>query len=237
MNEEPIKNVTEGRGIMIEIACEKFMEGANAIVEAIKEMEQPAQPDLPAPLPDGYRLATEWERENLPYPEGVEVFYTMPRGAWLKSNDPVGWKNRSAFAFAVPFPPRPCQEWLDQRHFEIVGDWPTNEFKVGDLWKPILRVDDWTRSMPVTFDDHTPNNGAFDGMRYKLRWRKPLLKDHNPPTFDELEKEEKLELCEAMVDDSASVVFQVEKGYWKRVDAPNSVVLWPNSVYAIASST
>jgi hypothetical protein len=236
MNEEQLKNVTEGRGLMIETACEKFIEGATAIVAAIKEMEQPTQPDQPAPLPDGYRLATEWERKNLPHPRGVTVMSCspLPGAAWCRSNDNRTW-HYCSIPFAVPFPPRPTQEWLDRHHVEIVGDWPTNEFKDGELWASFVVVDGLTFSEPLPFGIHEPHKGTFNGYRYKLRYRKPLLKDHNPPTFAELAKEEKLELCAAMVDDPASVVFQVEKGYWKRVGAPNSVALWLDSVYALAS--
>jgi hypothetical protein len=217
------------------IKIQSYTKGAT---DAVEEMRAKVQPDQPAPLPDGYRLATEWERKNLPYPEGVEVLYasTRARAIWCNSNNEIGWRNLVDLIFAVPFPERPEREWLDKRHFEIVGDWPTNEFVVGDLWKPIIRDDDWTRSMPVSFATHSPNKGAFDGCRYKLRWRKPLLKDHNPPTFDELSKEEQLELCEAILDDPAGVVYRARSGEWKRCHrATGAVSFGSTTVYALAS--
>jgi hypothetical protein len=222
-------------------AIEEYVEAVKrqsydkGVADTVEEMG--AKADQPEPLPDGYRLATEWERKNLPYPEGVEVlWWECIASEWRPSRESLGWLEYWKVPFAVPFPDRPSQDWLDRHRAEIVGDWPTNEFVVGDLWKPIIRDDDWTRSMPVNFDYHSPNKGAFGGMRYKLRWRKPLLKDHNPPTFDELEKEEKLELCEAMIDDPESVVYRARSGEWKRCHrATNAVSFGSTTVYALAS--
>jgi hypothetical protein len=200
-------------------------DGVNAIAAAIKEMEQPTQPDQPAPLPDGYRLATEWERQNLPYPEWVEVVFFDPTTAkWIKSNDDDGWSS-FPLQFAVPFPPRPTQEWLDEKGLEIVGNWPVRDLERGDMYCVrgyVFKV------------SHTT---YLEANHYKLRSRRPLLRDHNPPNFAELAKEEKLELFEAMLDDPAGVVFQVKSGgEWSRcARAPGAVSFGSTTVYALAS--
>jgi hypothetical protein len=126
---------------------------------------------------DGYRIATEWERDNLPYPEGVEVLRWYPgSNTWKKSETSVGWSGvLYCPAFAVPFPPRPTQDWLDRHRAEIVGDWPRVPKR---MERYVIHV---AYATEMVTDDDRPNQYAYNGLRYIVRDRRPLLKD-SPPT-------------------------------------------------------
>jgi hypothetical protein len=159
------------------------------------------------PPPDGNRLATDWERENCEYPKGVKVSCTVPGCAWQAARSAAGWRDNPRFIFAVPFPHRPSQEWLDKCGVEIVGDWPKRVFSPDEMWIVIDKT-----GLPAGVVDYFPGRGVpsplyFDGYRYQVRRKLPLLKDADVPKFKDLPKDEKMRILEALVDDPGSVLY------------------------------
>jgi hypothetical protein len=97
---------------------------------------------------------------------------------------------------------------LEACNLEIVGDWPVGEVEKGELY---------------VADGQVCEAGNYIHLatyKYKVRDRKPRLKDHKPVPFRELPKDQQKRIACAIIDDPGGVLYRGPDGVYRCMSTP-----------------